>query len=184
MTQAPIFITGNENKAKYMAQIIGVPLAHQKFDLIEIQAADVVDVVRHKVIEAYEKVKAPVIVEDVGVQFNALGAMPGPFIKFFLEQPNGAELLCRMIDGFDDRSAVAVCVFGYYDGERLDILQGSHPGVIAENPRGTGGYGWDMVFCPDGAGGRSNAELSPNEYEDFQKLIKPYQALRDLLTSL
>lgn len=36
----PVFITGNQSKAYYLARVLGVELEHQKIDLDEIQSAD------------------------------------------------------------------------------------------------------------------------------------------------
>ena len=111
------FITGNQHKADTLARVLGLPLRHQAVDLTEIQSTSLEEIVEHKVRQAYMVAKCPVLVEDVALGFTALGGLPGPFIKFFVEAPNGLEKLCRMLDGFDDRSAVVACVFGYYDGE-------------------------------------------------------------------
>ncbi len=48
--------------------------------------------------QAYEKIKKPVIVEDVALEFAALGGLPGPFIKFFVEKVP-FETICSMIYG-------------------------------------------------------------------------------------
>lgn len=180
----PTFITGNQHKAEYLAKLLGMPLKHCKLDLAEIQSTSTEEVVEHKVREAYKQLGAPVLVEDVYLGFTALNGLPGPFVKFFVEQPDGLDKLCRMLDAFDDRSATGGCVFGYYDGSRLELLAGSLTGTIADRPRGNGGFGWDQIFCPDGYGGKTRAELS--EADDFKTYatIKPLAALRELLTSL
>ena len=41
-------------------------------------------------------------------------------------------------------------------------MRGEWPGVIAREPRGAGGFGYDPVFVPEG-GTRSAAQLSPEE---------------------
>ena len=44
------------------------------------------------------------------------------------------------------------------DGSEL-VAEGVVEGVIADEPRGTGGFGYDAVFAPAGAGGRTFAEI-------------------------
>ena len=177
-----VFVTGNQDKADYMAKLLGRPLAHQKVDLPEVQAHTVEEVVELKVKEAYKQLKNPVIVEDVGLGFAALGNLPGPFIKFFVDY-TGLEATCRMLDSFTDRSATAVCVIGYYDGEMLKLFTGSAEGVIAEHPRGEAGFsfGWDKIFMPEGYGERTRAELTQEEYDELYLVIKPISKLRDFL---
>jgi inosine triphosphate pyrophosphatase len=180
---APIFITGNQNKADYLANFLGVTLEHQKIDLDEIQSTSLDEIVIHKVKQAYAIAKRPVLVEDVALSFNALGNLPGPFIKFFVEADNGLEHLCRILDGFEDRTARAECVFGYYDGVQLELFRGGLDGVIATQPRGENGFGWDKVFCPVGYEGKTRAELTPEQDATTYQVIKPIAALRDFLLS-
>lgn len=63
--QTITFITGNQKKADYLAQYLGFPIEHVKVDLDEIQSLNLREIVEHKVKQAYEKIKKPVIVEDV-----------------------------------------------------------------------------------------------------------------------
>ena len=180
----PVFITGNADKAAYLAKHLGIDLEHQKVDLDEIQSISLETIVEHKVRQAYDIVQQPVLVEDVALGFDALNELPGPFIKFFVDAPNGLEKLCRILDSFDNRDAEAACVYGYYNGQDVRLFRGSLHGIIADSPRGEGGFGWDKIFCPDGYGGRTRAELTPAEDEATYATIKPYDALREFLTRL
>ena len=180
----PIFITGNADKAAYLAKHLGVELQHTKLVLDEVQSVDLDEIVRHKVLQAYERIGSPVLVEDVALGFEALGGLPGPFIRYFVDAPDGLEKLCRMLDGFDNRAAEGVCVYGYYDGERLELFRGNLHGIITDHPRGGGGFGWDKIFCPDGFDGKTRAELSDEDYAKVYVTIKPYAALREFLEEL
>lgn len=90
------FITGNQKKADYLAKYIGLPIVHRKINLDELQSLDLREIVEHKVKQAYEIIKTPVIVEDVSLEFLALGKLPGPFIKFFVEQMP-LETVCSLL---------------------------------------------------------------------------------------
>jgi len=179
--QTVTFITGNPNKAEYLQKLLEFPIDHMRLELDEVQSVDLNKIVKHKVRQAYELAKRPVLVEDVALGFAALDGLPGPFIKFFVEADDGLEKLCRMLDGFDNRRARAECVFGYYDGSRLELLRGGLDGTISDHPRGEGGYGWDRIFCPDGYGGRTRAELILEENETTYQTIKPLAELKALL---
>lgn len=180
----PTFITGNQNKVDYLSRILGIQLPHHKIDLDEIQSADPRVVIEHKVRQAYDLLEKPVLVEDNSMSFNALGGLPGPFIKFFVESSAGNEGMCRMLDGFDDRSAYAVVIYGYYDGEQLKFFEGRLDGRIAEAPRGSGGYGWDPIFEPEGYGGRTRAELNPEEDAESWAQFRDLDGLRAFLRTL
>ena len=181
MKKSPVFITGNQDKANYLSNMLGVSLEHQKVDLDEIQSTSLEEIVTHKVRQAYDLVGKPVLVEDVSLGFDALNGLPVPFIKFFIETPDGLEKLCRMLDGFEDRGATAACVFGYYDGRDVRLFRGELLGSIAKHPRGSGGFGFDKILEPNGYGGRTRAELTPEEDEQTYTTIKPFAHLREFL---
>lgn len=180
--QTPIFITGNQDKADYLAKILGVLLEHQKLDLDEIQSLDVDEIITHKVKQAYAFIQKPVLVEDVWLGFTALHGLPGPFIKFFVGIPDGLEKLCRLLDGFTDRSAEAGSVYGYYDGQQVKLFRATMAGSVPHHPRGKNGFGWDAIFEPVGYGGKTRAELSLADYEAVYEIVRPYKALRNFLT--
>jgi len=122
MATLPVFITGNKDKADYLSRQLGIALEHQKVELDEIQETDPERLLEHKLQQAYAVVGAPVLVEDVSLSFDALNGLPGPYIKWFIDQA-GAEACCRMLDGFTSRKAEAICTFGYYDGESFRYFQ-------------------------------------------------------------
>ena len=174
------FITGNQSKADYLARYLGLPVSHVKLDLDELQSMDLKEIVGHKVRQAYEKIKTPVIVEDVSLEFEALGGLPGPFIKFFIERLS-FESICSMLND-KNRKATAKCVFGYYDGETLKLFEGAMDGEVAQTPMGDGGYGWDKIFIPSGCT-QTRAQMNEAEYEKTYLQIKPFAALKDFLSS-
>ena len=56
-----------------------------------------------------------------------------------------------MLHAFDDKSAYAMCTFGYAPGPDEDVVLfcGKCPGQIV-SPRGPTDFGWDPCFQPDG----------------------------------
>ncbi len=89
-----------------------------------------------------------------------MGEMPGPYIKWFLEAI-GPEGLCRLLDGFNSRSAKAICTMVLIDQHGQEhLFQGVTAGVIAQQPRGENRFGWDPVFVPEESNGLSYAEMA------------------------
>ena len=158
------FITGNPNKANYVAQWLHHPINHHALDLPEIQSLDVRDVVAAKAESAYQALGTPVLVEDVSMQFTALGRLPGPFVKWF-EKELGLEAVCRLLDAYDDRSATVVCCYGLYDGHDMRFFEGIMHGTIADHPRGDNGFGFDAVFINDGQS-LTRGEMDEKTYEE------------------
>ncbi|MCA9308995.1 non-canonical purine NTP pyrophosphatase [Candidatus Saccharibacteria bacterium] len=174
------FITGNQNKANYLAKYLGMPIEHIKIDLDELQSLDLSVVVEHKVKQAYEAIKKPVLVEDVALEFTALGRIPGPLIKWFLDELD-LKTICSLLDG-KDRSAIGRCMFGYYDGERLELIEGSINGTVPDRPGGESGFGWDPIFIPEGYD-VTRAELSDEDYQKVYEQIRPIKQLKEFLES-
>jgi non-canonical purine NTP pyrophosphatase (RdgB/HAM1 family) len=175
-----VYITGNQKKAEYFAKLIGFTVEHESVDLDEIQSLDLHEVVRHKLRQAFKEVNRPVLVEDVSLEFSSLGRLPGTLIKWF-QQELSHEQLCRMLDG-KDRTAVARCVFGYFNGEEETYFEGSLEGSVPELPAGSLGFGWDPIFVPKGYS-VTRAELSPEDDEITYRMIKPIAKISEFLST-
>ena len=83
------FITGNPNKLREFGQIIGdvAPFVFdsKNIDLPEYQG-EPEEIAIAKCKTALEIAKSPVLIEDTSLCFNALGGLPGPYIKWFLDK--------------------------------------------------------------------------------------------------
>lgn len=175
-----LFVTGSQHKADYLSRCLGQTIPHQKVELDEIQSLDVTEIVRHKVRQAYEKVKRPVIVEDVSLECPALRGLPGPFIKWFIESL-GADGVCEMLHG-KNRDAVARCVVGYFDGTNEAYFEGSAKGRIAEKPYEGRGYGFDPFFIHEGFD-VPRAGMNPEDHDRTYLDIKPFGKLKEYLNA-
>jgi inosine triphosphate pyrophosphatase len=173
-----VFITGNQDKADYFSRLVGYPIEHTKVELDEIQSLDLREVVKHKLHQAYSHIKRPVLVEDVSLEFVALGKLPGTFIKWFLEGMSQQDI-CDLLNG-KDRRAIARCVFGYFDGKEEVYFEGEMAGSIVETPAREGGFGWDRLFIPDGYA-TTRSELSEEDDHKTYMIIKPIDKVRDFL---
>jgi XTP/dITP diphosphohydrolase len=107
--------------------------------------------------------------EDTGLEVDALGGAPGVYSARFAGEDatyaDNVNKLLRQIDEVRRASRTArfrtAVVLALPDGREL-TAEGVVEGVIAETARGTGGFGYDAVFAPAGAGGRTFAELDPD----------------------
>lgn len=163
MTDQITFITGNPSKAEQLSKYLGIPITHHKLDLTEIQSLDLEEVVRHKAIEAFNQLKTPVLVDDVELKIHPLGRLPGPFIKFFIEEL-GNEGICKLIAPYEDKSASATVAIGYHNGTEVQTFLGTIQGIIAEEPKGDGGFGWDQIVIPDGYT-QTRSEMNEVDYD-------------------
>jgi inosine triphosphate pyrophosphatase len=156
------FITGNPNKAKYYEQWLGSHVPHHKLDLDEIQTFDLHELVEHKARQAYGILQKPVMIEDAQLAFSALGRLPGPFIRWFIEELDYPGLT-KLLDGYEDRSAHGVACIGLFDGTTMHFFEGEMHGTIAKKARGSGGFGFDPIFINDGYT-VTRAEMSEEDY--------------------
>jgi inosine triphosphate pyrophosphatase len=176
------FITGNQDKADYLARYLGFPVNHEKVELEEPQTLDLREVVEYKARHAYSIVQKPILVEDQILTFHALGQLPGTFIKFFIDEL-GLEKLCMMLNNFDSRTATAACGMAYYDGKEFVYFEGELIGEIPKRPRGAGGFGWDAIFIPQGYD-ITRAEMNEEDDRKTYLQIKPLAQVKEFLESL
>lgn len=173
-----VFITGNSHKARYLQDFLGFPVEHRQLDLDEIQFLDLREIVEHKVKQAYNLIKSLVLVEDVSLEFACLNSLPGPFIKFFVDNISFEEI-CSLAEG-KSRNATARCVFGYFDGTVLEFFEGSLAGEIASSPQGDNGFGWDKIFIPEGYS-VTRASLGEEDNKLTYMKIKPFEKVKTFL---
>ena len=156
------FVTDNLNKVREASEILSFSFESVKVDgLFEIQSPDIDAVVRHKAEQAYSILQSPVMVEDSGLVFHAWNGLPGALVKWF-EETVSCDGMLKMLDGFDNRGATAICCFAVYDGKNMKIARGEVNGTLSRSIRGENGFGWDVIFIPDGYE-QTYAEMSPNE---------------------
>lgn len=155
-------------------------IPHMSFDVDEIQSTSLSEIVEHKARQAYKLAKCPVIIEDTKLSFKALGALPGPLIKWFFQEL-GDYGLCRLLDQYDDRTAFAGAAIAYFDGTNLEIFERELEGTIAKAPSNNStGFGWNNIFIPTGAK-ITLAEMTEKEFEKQYAKIKPFDELVNFL---
>ena len=118
--------------------------------------------------------------EDSGLEVAALGGRPG--IESARYAPEGAPAIAKLLgelEGVEDRRAryVSELVALAPDGEELRGT-GVVTGRIADAPRGSGGFGYDPIFIPDGEEG-TVAELGDSWKARNSHRARSVQALRE-----
>ena len=109
------------------------------------------------------------LADDSGLDVEALGGAPGPRpARFGGEGTSHREkmgLLLERLKGrpSDERGCRFVCVIAVADPEgRVRLCEGVCLGLVAEAPRGEGGFGYDPIFYLPELG-KTMAELSAEE---------------------
>lgn len=147
------FVTGNQKKLEEVQRILSsgkdddfpFHLVNRNVDLPELQG-DPLDIAREKCRLAAAALDGAVLTEDTSLCFSALGGLPGPYIKWFLEKC-GHDGLNDMLQGFPDKSAYAQTIFAFTmgPGQEIHLFEGRTAGTIVR-ARGVHAFGWDPIF--------------------------------------
>lgn len=156
------FITGNKDKVALVEQLLGFQLKQRSLELLEIQSLNVLEVAQEKARAAYTLLGSPILVQDTSLVCHALGKLPGPFIKSFLQEL-GTGGICHLLTSYDDRSARAEVCYAVCDESGATTFFTFVDGSIANEPRGRYGFGWDSLFIPAGST-RTWAEMTEEDY--------------------
>ncbi|PFH55449.1 hypothetical protein XA68_18297 [Ophiocordyceps unilateralis] len=147
MSPTVTFVTGNANKLREVKAILepAIQVQSKSLDIDEIQGS-INDITQSKCRKAAELINGPVLVEDTALCFNALGGLPGPYIKHFLTTL-GHDGLNKLLAAYPDKTIEAVCTFGYSAGPNQEpvLFQGRCPGNLV-HARGPTRFGWDPIF--------------------------------------
>jgi inosine triphosphate pyrophosphatase len=180
-----VFITGNQNKADYLAKWLGIPVPHQKVDLDELQSLDLRKVVEHKARAAYALVQKPVLVEDIALTFHALGQLPGTFVKWFLQELGPAGM-AKLLQPFDDKTATASIMYGLFDGQEFQTFEAHAAGSVPPEPRISDAsawntsLSWNSIFIPDGHT-KTYGEMTDEELKPVSHRAQAIEKLRAYL---
>jgi XTP/dITP diphosphohydrolase len=126
-----------------------------------------------------------VLADDSGIEAAALHGVPGVrSARYAGEDATDEQNLAKLIGalaGSDDRRVryVAELVAIAPDGGEV-TARGELTGTLAAAPRGTGGFGYDPAFVPDGET-RTVAEMSPGEKDAISHRARAARALLPLL---
>jgi inosine/xanthosine triphosphate pyrophosphatase family protein len=136
--------------------------------------------VRAKVESAYRAVRVPCIVEHAGLILTGYEdkSFPGG-----LTQPMwdalGAERFVASCATLTVH-ATARAVVGYCDGLVIKTFVGETTGSLAKKPRGGRSFYWDTVFCPDGFGDKTYAEIVRDDSSGLVEKLKISQSMKAL----
>lgn len=177
-----VFATSNPGKIREAGRLLGTSIESSGVAVPEIQSLDFLEVVCAKARAAAALLSCPVLVEDSGLEVTAWSGYPGPLTKW-LTAAAGEAGLAQMLDPFGDRRATAVSVLAVArpGSDEVVTARGAVAGRIAFAPRGGNGFGWDVLFVPEGHT-RTFAEMSDDEKDACSHRARAFEALRTRLT--
>ncbi len=169
-----IFATNNQHKVEEMQAAIG-----DAFELVSLKDAGIdIDIPEpHDTLEANASEKSQAVYklagsncfsEDTGLEAEALQGEPGVKSARYAGEDKAFEknidkLLLKLL-GIKNRNARFRTVISLIIDGKEYLFEGICTGVIGKTPAGSGGFGYDAVFIPDGAE-KTFAEMPLKEKE-------------------
>lgn len=157
-----IFATGNQNKVTAVLAMVPASLDLNIKSMAEIGITDDIPETQNtfsgnalqKSMYLYEKLKVDVFSEDSGLEVEALNNEPGVFsARYAGEDRNhdaNMDLVLKKLKGVENRKARFRATISLILNGKEKRFEGFVNGKIAEQKMGTGGFGYDPIFIPDG----------------------------------
>jgi non-canonical purine NTP pyrophosphatase (RdgB/HAM1 family) len=155
-----IFATNNLHKIEEVRHILG-----DRFPLMSLEEAGIITDIPedHTTLEenAIQKAqyifrmkKTPVFADDTGLEVEALNGLPGVYSARYageekISSENVKKLLLEM-KGVNNRNARFRCIVAFVSDGVVQTFEGIVNGKITREKSGSGGFGYDPVFVPDG----------------------------------
>jgi len=154
------FATNNQNKLQEIAALLG-----ENFELKTLQDIGCYDEIpeTQDTIAGNSRQKAEYVwvgygvncfADDTGLEVEALNGAPGVYSARYAGEPRNAErnmqLLLTNLQGKESRRAQFRTVITLVLEGEYHTFEGIVTGTILMESRGTGGFGYDSLFQPDG----------------------------------
>jgi len=134
----------------------------------------------------YDRFQLDCFADDTGLEIEALGGEPGVFSARYagLEQDsykNRMKVLRLMKQQTNRKARFRTVIALILQGEEY-FFEGKISGVIAHEPRGEGGFGYDSIFVPDGYE-KTFAELSAEQKNQISHRAIAVKKFADFILS-
>jgi len=180
------FITSNKGKvveAKEKFSKINVDVVQKDLGYPEIQAINLEDVALYGAQHVLKKFNRLFILEDAGIFIDSLDGFPGVF-SAYVYHTIGCSGILKLMEKTENRDAVFKSVYAYGEpGKKPRFFVGECRGKIANEQRGSNGFGYDPIFIADGEK-RTFAEMKTAEKNSFSHRGKALEKLIEFIKYL
>jgi XTP/dITP diphosphohydrolase len=148
------FITGNTGKVTEATEKLKpfqIQIVQKDLGYPEIQADSLLEVAQFGVNHVKPRFKKPFILEDAGLFIDAFHGFPGVYSKYVF-YTIGLPGILRLLDEQKNRSALFRSVFALFIPTKDPLFfTGETKGNITLLQKGSGGFGYDPLFIPEGS---------------------------------
>lgn len=176
------FITHNKNKVKEFREILGnkIKINHIDIEYNELRSDNSEEIAKISVEMLANKLKKPVVVEDSGLFIEALNGFPGT-CSAYIHKRIGLKGILKLMEGISERTCIYRSAVAYCEpGKKAVIFLGEENGVVAEEIRGSFGFGHDPIFIPEGSDKTYGEIKNCEKVKKFRR--RAVEKLRDYLT--
>jgi XTP/dITP diphosphohydrolase len=177
------FATNNVNKFHEARRVLAeynVAVGMLRVKSLEVQSESLEEIARASALDAFEKCRLPIIVEDAGLSIDALNGFPGPYAAYAYKTLGNQGLL-RLMKNVKARNAHFESVVAHFSAELKSpvCFHGEVLGEIAEEERrgnSRSGFGFDPVFKP-AKSSKTFAEMTiaqKNEYSHRARALRKF----------
>ncbi|HEV8514323.1 MAG TPA: RdgB/HAM1 family non-canonical purine NTP pyrophosphatase [Cyclobacteriaceae bacterium] len=154
------FATNNEHKLSEVKSILG-----GKFQIVSLQEIGCVEELAEttgtisgnsaqKAEYVYKNYKVDCFADDSGLEVTALNNAPGVDSAIYAgpqrSHDDNIKLLLKNLEGIENRTAHFITVITLIKSGKQFQFEGVLSGQILNEGRGSGGFGYDPIFVPDG----------------------------------
>ena len=135
-----------------------------------------------KALAASKQLPGLIVADDSGLEVDALNGAPGVYSARYAgenatDQENVSKLL-RELGSATLRTARFQCVLALAEAGRiLELFEGTVEGTVVNAPRGSGGFGYDPIFQPEGFD-LTLGELEPARKDRISHRFRALEKLR------
>ena len=197
MTAQLVLATRNAHKLDELAEILGaagvdvqlLPMPDSAPDVVE-DGLTFADNALKKARSAAAHAGLPAVADDSGLCVDVLNGMPGIFSARWAgtgrdDAANLALVLDQLADVPDEHLGarfVCAAAVALPSGEER-VVEGQVLGRLVRSPRGTGGFGYDPIFVPDGYQ-VTTAEMTAEDKHAISHRGEAFRALAPVLREL
>jgi len=165
------FVTTNEGKYREVAAMLadaGLKMVHEDRSYPEIQADRLEKVVRFAATVLDDQIEGDYLIDDSGLFLGVYSS--------YVHKRLGNVGILKLLADAKTRAARFETAFLLRQGEAHDVFHGECQGTIAAGERGTGGFGFDPIFVPEGAT-KTFAEMTVTEKNRYSHRARAVAAL-------
>lgn len=186
-----IMATNNQGKVLELSSYLGesfevMTLKDAGYEIeVEEDGATFLENAVKKAVETYKITKTPSVADDSGLCVDALSGAPGIYSARWAGEGATQDMLIEKLwselSGKDQKTAKFKSVVALaFSEDDVVIAEGECPGIIIDEKRGQGGFGYDPVFFVESLG-KTFSELS---LEEKNKISHRANALFNLCEKL